>query len=343
MLPSSHAYLLREFHLNFHLQILKKIRLLAFLSALAIAINPSLAQPKFPNKTITIVVPTPPGGGTDAFARYIAQGLTAKFGKTVIVENKAGGNGSIAAEYVARAAPDGYTLLLGYTATHGISPALLKQKYDPIHDFEPIGMIAISPTLMVANNSLPIKNTKELVAYIKANPNTVSYASAGNGSAPHFAGELFKLSTGTDVLHIPYKGAAPAIMDTIAGTTQFMFPSLFTAYPQVSAGKLKALGIAGERRSKAMPDIPTLSEQGIVDVNVQQWYALFAPAKTPITVIQTLNQEMNLILKDPVVEKKIEDQGAEVETSTPDQLKQFVAKESMHWKSVIAKTKIKAD
>ncbi|SMC81288.1 tripartite tricarboxylate transporter substrate binding protein [Polynucleobacter kasalickyi] len=305
--------------------------------------NVGTTQTKFPNRSITIVVPTPPGGGTDSFARYIAQGLTAKFGQAVIVENKAGGNGSIAAEYVARAAPDGYTILLGYTATHGISPALLKQKYDPIKDFEPIGMIAISPTLLVVNNAIPAKNTKELIAYIQSKPNMISYASAGNGSAPHFAGELFKLATGTDVLHIPYKGAAPAVMDTISGTTQLMFPSVYTAYPQVSAGKLRALGIAGEKRSKVMPQVPTLAEQGLLEVSVEQWYALFAPAKTPQAVIRMLNEEMNLILKDPAVEKKIEDQGAEVETGTPEQLKLFVAKEAERWKNVIAKTKITAN
>ncbi len=306
-------------------------------------VNVGYAQTKYPNRSITIVVSNPPGGGTDAFARYIAQGLTNKLGQPVIVENKAGANGSIAAEYVARAAPDGYTILLGYTATHGISPALLKQKYDPIKDFEPIGMIAFSPTLLVANSALPIKNTKELIAYIQSKPNTISYASAGNGSAPHFAGELFKLATGTDILHIPYKGASPGVMDTIAGTTQLMFPSLYTAYPQVVAGKLKALGIAGAKRSKVMPQVPTLTEQGIPDVNVDQWYGLFAPAKTPPAVIKLLNEEMNLILKDPIVEKKIEDQGAEVETGTPEQLKQFVAKEAEYWKSVIAKTKITAN
>ena len=306
-------------------------------------VNVSYAQTKYPNRSITIVVSNPPGGGTDAFARYIAQGLTSKLGQAVVVENKAGGNGSIAAEYVARATPDGYTILLGYTATHGISPALLKQRYDPIKDFEPIGMIAFSPTLMVANSALPIKNTKELIAYIQSKPNTISYASAGNGSAPHFAGELFKLATGTDILHIPYKGASPGVMDTISGTTQLMFPSLYTAYPQVVAGKLKALGIAGQKRSKVMPQLPTLTEQGIPDVNVDQWYGLFAPAKTPPAVIKLLNEEMNLILKDPIVEKKIEDQGAEVETGTPEQLKQFVAKEAEYWKSVIAKTKITAN
>jgi tripartite-type tricarboxylate transporter receptor subunit TctC len=333
-----------EIKLSFLIHSLRKIGLgvLIFIHTGLIA-NVGYAQTKYPNRSITIVVSNPPGGGTDAFARYIAQGLTSKLGQSVIVENKAGGNGSIAAEYVARAAPDGYTILLGYTATHGISPALLKQRYDPIKDFEPIGMIAFSPTLLVANSTLPIKNTKELIAYIQSKPNTISYASAGNGSAPHFAGELFKLATGTDILHIPYKGASPGVMDTIAGTTQLMFPSLYTAYPQVVAGKLKALGIAGQKRSKVMPQLPTLTEQGIPDVNVDQWYGLFAPAKTPPAVIKLLNEEMNLILKDPIVEKKIEDQGAEVETGTPEQLKQFVAKEAEYWKSVIAKTKITAN
>jgi tripartite-type tricarboxylate transporter receptor subunit TctC len=303
----------------------------------------ALSQAKYPTKPITIVVTNAPGGGTDAFARFVAQGLSVKFGQSVIVENRPGGNNVIGTEYVARAQPDGYTLLLGYTATHSINPALSKLKYDPIKDFEPIGMIASSPTLMVANASLPITNVKELVTLIKSKPGTFSFASAGKGSAPHFAGELFKLSTGTDLLHIPYKGAALGVNDTIGGTTQIMFPSLFTAYPHVKSGKLKAMGIAGDKRSKAVPDIPTLAEQGIADVNVPQWYGLFAPANTPQPIIQLLNKEMNLILNDPAVEKKIEDQGAEVETSSPEQLKQFVQKELNRWKTVVARTKITAD
>jgi len=314
------------------------IALLVFVFPLA-----ALSQAKYPTKPITIVVTNAPGGGTDAFARFVAQGLSVKFGQSVIVENRPGGNNVIGTEYVARAQPDGYTLLLGYTATHSINPALSKLKYDPIKDFEPIGMIAFSPTLMVANANLPITNVKQLVTLIKSKPGTFSFASAGNGSAPHFAGELFKLSTGTDLLHIPYKGAALGVNDTIGGTTQIMFPSLFTAYPHVKSGKLKAMGIAGDKRSKAVPDIPTLAEQGIADVNVPQWYGLFAPANTPQPIIQLLNKEMNLILNDPAVEKKIEDQGADVETSTPEQLKQFVQKELNRWKTVVARTKITAD
>jgi hypothetical protein len=304
--------------------------------------TPALAQ-AWPEKTITIVVPTAAGGANDAMARIIAQGLSTRLGKSVIVENKAGANGAIASEFVARAAPDGYTIMFGYIATHGINPALQKLKYDPVTDFEPIGMVAASPTLLVANNAVAAKSAKELVQLLKGKPGTFSYATAGNGTAPHIAGELFKLSAGLDVVSIPYKGSAPAVLDTISGTTQYMFPSLFTAFPHVKNGKLKALGIAGEKRSAVLPDVPTLTEQGIANVNMSQWYAMFAPAKTPKAVIERLNREMNSVLTDKAVEKKIEDQGAEVETGTPEQLKALVQKEVAHWKSVVSAAKIKAE
>ena len=297
----------------------------------------------YPTKTVTIVVPTAAGGGNDAMARLIAQGLSTKLGQTVIVENKAGANGAIATEYVAKAAPDGHTILFGYIATHGINPALQKLKYDPVTDFEPIGMVAASPTLLVVNNSVPAKNAKELLALMKAKPGAMSYASAGNGTAPHFAGELFKLSTGADILHVPYKGSAPGVMDTIGGTTQLMFPSLFTAFPQVKGGKLKALALAGDKRSSVMPDVPTLAEQGIANVSMSQWYALFAPAKTPKAIIDKLNRELNVVLSDKKLIKKMEEQGAEVETSTPEQLKTLVQKEVTRWKGVVTAAKIKAD
>nr|CBA27918.1 hypothetical protein Csp_A04680 [Curvibacter putative symbiont of Hydra magnipapillata] len=292
---------------------------------------------------MTIVVPTAAGGANDAIARIIGQGLSAKLGQPVIVENRAGAGGAIASEYVAKAAPDGYTIMLGYIATHGINPALQKLKYDPVTDFEAIGMIAASPTVLVVNNNVPAKNAKELVQLIKAKPNTFNYASAGNGTAPHIAGELFRMSAGLEIQGIPYKGSAPAVVDTIAGSTQLMFPSMFTAYPQVKGGKLRALGIAGEKRSIVMPELPTLAEQGIANVNMSQWYAMFAPAKTPKAVIDKLNKEMNAILNDKATEKKIEDQGAEVETGTPDQLKAFVKKEAAHWKAVVTAAKIQID
>ena len=314
---------------------------------LIVAISLSLPLPVFtqtwPEKTITIVVPTAAGGANDAMARILAQGMSSRLGKPVIVDNKAGANGAIASEYVARAAPDGYTIMFGYIATHGINPALQKLKYDPVADFEAIGMVAASPTVLVASNSVAAKNAKELVQLIKAKPGTFSYASAGNGTSPHIAGELFNLSAGLDVVSIPYKGSAPAIVDTIAGNTQFMFPSLFTAYPQIAGAKLKALGIAGEKRSALLPDVPTLAEQGIANVNMSQWYAMFAPAKTPSAVIDRLNREMNSVLADKAVRKKIGDQGAEVETGTPGQLKTLVRKEVAHWKSVVAAAKIKVE
>ena len=297
----------------------------------------------FPARTITIVVPTSAGGANDAMARILAQGLSAKLGQAVIVENKPGGNGAIASEFVARANPDGYTILFGYIATHGINPALQKLKYDPIADFEPIGMIGISPTLLVVNPDLPVQNTKELVALLRSNPDTMSFGSAGRGTAPHLAGELFQINTGTKMVHVPYKGSAPAMVDVMGGTIQIMFPSVFTAFPQVKAGKLKALGVAGEKRLKVMPNLPTLAEQGISNMNVTQWYALFAPAKTPPTIVELLNKNINSILSTSSVQKKFEDQGSEVETSTPAELKTLVQSEIVRWKKLIDAAKISAD
>ena len=321
------------------------LRLLQILAGIALpAVVPPLALAQsWPEKTITIVVPTAAGGANDAMARILAQGLSTRLGKSVIVDNKAGANGAIASEFVARAAPDGYTIMFGYIATHGINPALQKLKYDPVADFEAIGMVAASPTVLVASNSVPVKTAKELVQLIKSKPGSFSYATAGNGTAPHIAGELFKLSAGLDVVNIPYKGSAPAVVDTIAGNTQYMFPSLFTGYPQIAGGKLKALGIAGDKRSSVLPDVPTLAEQGIANVSMSQWYALFAPAKTPKAVIDRLNRELNSVLGEKDVIKKIEAQGAEVEPGTPEQLKSLVQKEVVRWKAVVTAAKIKVE
>ena len=297
----------------------------------------------YPTKTITIIVPTAPGGANDAMARIVAQGLSQKLGQPVIVDNKPGANGAIATEFVARATPDGHTILWGYIATHAINPALQRLKYDPIADFEPIGMVANSPTLLVVTNSLPVNNARELVALLKAKPDSISYASAGMGTAPHLTAELFQINTGTQMLHVPYKGSGPALVDTIGGTTQVMFPSLFSAFPQVTGGKLKALGIAGEKRAAVLPNVPTLKEQGIPNMSVTQWYALFAPAKTPQPIIARLNKELNLILNDKATEKKIEDQGAEVETGTPEQLKNLVKNEVVRWKKLVDSAKITVD
>jgi 2-methylaconitate cis-trans-isomerase PrpF/tripartite-type tricarboxylate transporter receptor subunit TctC len=318
-------------------------KLIAPLVAAAVAsAAPALAQ-TFPSKTVTIVVPTAAGGGNDAMARTIAQKLGPLLGQTIIIDNRAGANGSIASEFVARATPDGHTLMFGYIATHAMNPALQKLRYDPVTDFEPIGLVGHSPTLMVAHPGTPIKDVKDLVAQLKAKPDKFAYASAGNGTAPHYAAELFKLNAGVNMLGVPYKGAAPAVSDTIGGQTQVMFPSLFTAYPHVKGGKLKALAVAGPKRSALLPEVPTLKEAGVDGVDVQQWYAFFAPAKTPRPIVEKLNKALNEVLADKEIIKRIEDHGADVESSTPEQLGALVKSEIAKWKGVVQKAKLTAD
>ena len=311
--------------------------------AIAAAFVCGSASAAWPEKPITIVVPTSAGGANDAMARTIGQALSVALKQTVIVENKAGANGSIASEYVKRADPDGYTLMLGYIATHAMNPSLQKLRYDPVKDFEPVAMVGSSATLMVANPKIKANNAKELVVQFKGSKEPLTYASAGNGTAPHFAAEMFKLSTGVDMLHVPYKGSAPAVNDTIAGQTQVMFPSLFTASGFVKGGKLKALGVAGSKRSDLLPDVPTLAEQGISGVDVSQWYAFFAPAKTPAPVLEQLNTTINQIMADKAIAKKMVEHGAEVETMSLPQMRTFIAAEQVKWKKVVQATGLKAD
>jgi len=244
---------------------------------------------------------------------------------------------------VARAQPDGHTLMLGYIATHSMNPALQKLRYDPVADFTPVGLVGYSPTLMVANASVQVKDVKDLVAQLKAKPDKYTYASAGNGTAPHFAAELFKLNAGVVMLGVPYKGSAPAISDTIGGQAQFMFPSFFTALPHVKSGKLKALALAGPKRSPLLPEVPTLKEAGVDGVDVTQWYAIFAPAKTPKPIIDKLNKALNEVLNDKDIIKRIEDHGADVQGSTPDELATLVKTELAKWKRVVQAAKLSAD
>src|SRR2546423_9353310 len=312
----------------------------ALAAVMAAAVPAAMA---YPDKTITIVVPTAAGGGNDAMARTIAQKLGPLLGQTVIIDNRAGANGAIASEFVARAAPDGHTLMFGYIATHAMNPALQKLRYDPVTDFAPIGLVGYSPTLMVANASVPVKDVKDLVSQLKAKPDKYTYASAGNGTAPHYAAELFKLNAGVVMLGAPYKGSAPAISDTIGGQTQFMFPSLYTALPHVRSGKLRALAVAGPRRSALMPDVPTLKEAGVDGVDVQQWYGMFAPAKTPKPIIEQLNKALNQVLADKEVVKRMEEHGADVETSTPEKFGELVKSELVKWKGVVQRARLTAE
>jgi len=309
---------------------------------LAGAVVPAMAA-NYPSRTITIVVPTTAGGGNDAMARIVGQRLGAVLGQTVIIENRAGANGSLASEHVARAQPDGHILMWGYIATHAMNPALQKLRYDPVADFAPIGLVGHSATLMTAFPGAPFKDVRELVGQLKAKPERYAYASAGNGTAPHFAAELFQLNAGVQLLGVPYKGSAPAVNDTIAGQTQLMFPSFFTALPHVKSGKMRALALAGPKRSPLLPDVPTLKELGIEGVDVQQWYALFAPANTPPAVVAQLNKALNQVLSDKDVIKRIEDNGADVETSTPEQLGQLVKGELVRWRGVVQRAKLTPD
>lgn len=319
-----------------------KARLLGAV-ALTAALACGAAAAAYPEKPVVVVVPTAPGGAADAMARVVGQAMSSTLKQPVIVDNKAGANGAIASEYVMRAAPDGYTLMLGYIATHAMNPALQKLRYDPVKDFEPVGMIGSSATLLVVNPAVKADNAGELVALLKAAPDQTTYASAGNGTAPHFAAELFKLSTGTSMLHVPYKGSAPAITDTIGGQTQVMFPSLFTAMPYVRSGKLKAIGVAGTRRSALMPDVPTLQEQGVADVDVSQWYGIFAPAKTPASVIEALSRALNDALADPGVIQRLEEHGAEVSPMSTAQMRTYVVQEQARWKNLVQASRLAAD
>jgi len=233
--------------------------------------------------------------------------------------------------------------MFGYIATHAMNPALQKLRYDPVRDFEPVGRVGYSPTIMVLHPAMKPRDVKDLVRMIKERPEAFSFASAGNGTAPHFTAELFKLATQTQLLHVPYKGSSPAIMDTIAGQTQMMFPSLFAALPYVKSGKLQALAIAGSRRSPVLPQVPTLKELGVEGVDVDQWYGFFAPAKTPKEVIVRLNQALNTALADPEIVKRIESQGADVEPSTPEQLGELVRTDLAKWRGVVQRAKLEAD
>ncbi len=319
---------------------LKRIATSLLLAGAALATSAAWSADE---KALIIVVPTAAGGGNDAMARVIAQKLGVLLKQTVIVENKAGATGAIAAEYVARAAPDGNTIMFSYIATHAMNPALQKLRYDPIASFEPIGLVGYSPTLMVMNPNVKAKDVKELVSLMKASPSDFSFASAGNGTAPHFAAELFKIATQTTPIHVPYKGSAPAITDTIGGQTQIMFPSLFTAMPFVKTGKLKAMAVAGAKRSALLPNVPTLKEIGIEGVEVDQWYAFFAPAKTPKDIVTKLNKAINDVLADKDTIQRIEGHGADVESSTPEQLAQLLKTDLAKWKRVVQQAKLQAD
>jgi tripartite-type tricarboxylate transporter receptor subunit TctC len=294
-------------------------------------------------KPIRIVVPTAPSGGNDFMARVISQKLTERFKQSVIVDNKAGGNGAIGSETIARATPDGYNLLFGYIATHAINPALQKLAYDPVRDFAPITQVAEAQNALVVHPSLRVQTVKDLIALARTKGNALSYASAGNGTAPHVAGEMFRHMTGAQFVHVPYKGSGPAVTDTIGGHTQVMFPSLIAAAQHIKSGRLTGLAVTGKKRSTLFPTLPTVAEGGVPGFEVVQWYGMFAPAKTPFEVVNKLNAEIIAVLKDPSVTSRFAEQGAEIVTATPDEFARFVLAEQGRWKKFVETVQLKAD
>ena len=316
----------------------------AVIVAYAMALTPALAAEPFPAKPAHLVVPFPPGGPLDAIGRAIAQKLTEAWGQGVVVENKPGAGGNIGADYVAKSAPDGYTVVMGALSTHAVNPSLYaKMPYDAQKDFAPITLVAVTPNVLVVNPSLPVHSVKELIEYAKANPGKLSFGSGSNGSAGHLAGELFKVDTGTDMVHVPYKGAAPAMQALLAGDTQLMFDNLASAMAQVKAGQLRALAVTTAQRSKLAPDLPTMAEAGVPGFDISTWFGLLAPAGTPPAVIEKWNVDVTKILSAPEMRERLAAQGAEAAPDSPAEFAQFIARELAKYGPIVKASGAKVD
>ena len=318
-------------------------RLVAILSALAAVVFGNLAHAQsYPNKSIKMVVTYPTGGAPDILARIFSE--KANLGQPVVVDNKPGAGGNIGAEFVAKAAPDGYTLVMGTANTHAVNGALYtKMPYDMVKDFAPLSLIASTPNLLVVNNDLPVKTVQELIAYAKANPDKLSFGSPGIGSTIHVSGELMKSMAGIKMIHVPYKGRQFAIPDLLGGSIQLMFDNMPSSLPLVKEGKLRALGQTGPKRSAAAPDIPTVAEQGLPGYEATAWFAIFAPAGTPKDVIAKLHAETVRIYKLPDVQEKLKTLGLDVVLSTPEELAQVQAAEVVKWARVVKESGAKAE
>jgi len=324
--------------------------LLAFGLA-ALAPFAALAQPvgAWPTKPVRIVVPFAPGGTTDILARALAPELGKAFGQSFIVENKPGAGGNTGADLVAKSPPDGYTLLMGTVGTQAINPALYpKMPYDAVKDFAPITLFAGVPNVLVINPAkaaaYKITDVKSLIAYAKANPGKLNMASSGNGTSIHLSGELFKAMTGTYMLHFPYRGSGPALLDLIGGTMDVMFDNLPSALPQIKAGKLTALAVTSGARSAALPDVPTIAEAGPVKgFEASSWFGLLAPAGTPTDIVNRLQQETAKALATPALKERLLAQGAIPGGDTPAQFTQFIAAESKKWAQVVKTSGAKVD
>lgn len=294
------------------------------------------AQATFPSKPINIIVPFSAGGTTDILARIVGMYLGEELGQTVIIDNRPGAGGNIGGLAASRAAADGYTLFLGTVGTHAINAALYsKMPFDPIKDFAPLTRVATVPNLLVANPAQPFKDVKELIAYAKADPGKVNFGSSGSGSSVHLSGELFKSMAHVDMVHVPYKGSAPAVSDLLGNQISIMFDNMPSAIQHVRSGKLRPLAVTTSKRSRELPDVPTIAEAGIPGYEATSWFGMWAPAKTPVEVQQKLHTALAKVLKNPAVIKKIEDQGGEVVLDTQAQFDAYIKTEAAKWGKVV--------
>jgi tripartite-type tricarboxylate transporter receptor subunit TctC len=314
----------------------------ALVAVLMLTAAPAAAQ-NYPNQPIRIIVPTPPGGVADLLARAVAQGISANTGKTVIAEQRTGAGGVIAADFVAKSAPDGYTIYMGFHPTQSILQHLQKLPYDPARDFEPIMLVGSSPNMLVVNPSVPAKTPKELVEYARANPGKISFGSPGNGSSGHMVGEQFKIVNKLDLVHVPYKGAGPAVIDLVAGHIQMMFDIVPLAREQLLAGKVRALGVMSPERLPVVPDVPTMKEQGMPELEGGPWFGLLAPAKTPRSIIDWLNAEAKKAMAEPGIRAKLEALGVVIPLGSPEDFGKHIIAERERWGEIIKRAGIKLD
>ena len=318
--------------------LLRRRTVLALGAAVALAAGmppPAGAQDDYPNRLITLIVPFPAGGQSDLVARLVTSKMVGKLGQQIVVENRGGAGGNIAAGSAARAEPDGYTLFLGFVGTHGMNPALYKKlPYDPVKDFAPISLLNTTPLVLVVNPDFPAKSVQELIDLAKANPGQYSYASSGNGTPIHLSGELFKSMAGVDLVHVPYKGAAPALVDVVAGHVPLMFDNLPPSLEHIRSGKLRALGVTTKERVPFVPELPTIAET-LPGYETYSWNALFAPAGTPKPIIDRLNAAALAALADPGIAARLKDLSTTVVGSTPEQLAAHVQAELTKWAPVV--------
>jgi tripartite-type tricarboxylate transporter receptor subunit TctC len=318
------------------------MRILVLVLAL-LASGISIAQEAWPARPVRFILPFPPGGGTDILGRLIAERLSVHLGQPVVTENRGGAGGNVGAEAAARAAPDGYTIVL-VAPSLAISPTLYsKINYDPVKDFAPVSLVATVPNVMVTQASLPVLTLQDFIAFVKAKPGALNFGSGGAGTSNHLAGELFNIVTGTTLVHIPYKGVNLAMQDVLSGNVHLVFIGIPAAAPHIKAGKLRALAVVAPQRSAALPDVPTVTEAGLRDFEVTTWYGVLAPAGTPKNIVTRLNTELVKIMHSPELKEKLAATGTDPLTSTPEEFAAYIKREIAKWGEVVRKAGVKAD